>query len=337
MPDLKDKISAYNNGVKPLVMAFIGQDDPRRGDSKGAVGVGRAVAKMVGGDYVYVDEQRLSSKFNKVSAYRDQLKLYIESVGNPDIVIGPSMGFMREFVTEPITLSEERYNEGYSHERSTESCGLVAHDLSDGFLNAAGRCFADHNVEHNTDIHGPLIGVLMGGAYSQMDAVAKSMVDMAQHMSEATFYLCPSRRTGTFHFKVLKREIEIAAIGKRTNIRIIGESYAKQMHSYNPYHGLLAKADHLVIVGDSGSIVSEALFAKKRIYVTDPPPILQPLIDKGHITDLFSVSEQPFLNVKMPRVNVTMEVATSIAQEYMIACDEKVKRKADLQELVRCL
>jgi hypothetical protein len=337
MSDLKDRISAYNNGVKPLVMAYIGQDDPHRGDSKGAIGVGRIVAQMIGGDYVYVDEQRLAAKFNEVSGYSNQLQCYIQSVGDPDIVIGPSTSFIRKFVSEPTTLSEERYNEDYSQLRVKDSCGVVSHDLTDGFLNAAGRCFSDHNVERNINIQGPLIGVLMGGAYGQMDMVAKSMVDMTHHMPEATFYLCPSRRTGMFHFKALKREIEIAAMREKTEIHIIGESYARQAHGYNPYHGLLAKADHLVIAGDSGSIISEALYTKKRIYVASPPAVLQPLIDKGHITDLFSVSGQPFLNLAMPRVNVTTEVAASIAYEYMIARDEKIKRKAYLQGLVKCL
>mgnify|MGYP003634372761 CR=1 FL=1 len=333
MSDLEGQISAYNNSVKPLVMAFIGQDDPRRGDSKGAIGVGRAVAKMVGGDYIYVDERSLASKFNDVSGYHEQLKCFIESVGNPDIVIGPSMGLIRKFVSAPITLSEGRYNEDYSEQRVQEPCGQVSHDLTDDYLKAAGQVFS----EKNPDIQGPLVGVLMGGTYSHMDIVAKSMVDMASYAPETTFYLCPSRRTGTFYLKVLKREIEIAAMRTKTDIRIIGERYAKQIAGYNPYHGLLAKADHLVIAGDSGSIISEALFTKKRIYVADPPSVLQPLINKGHVTDLFSVTRQPFLAQIMPRVDVTTEVAASIAQDYMIACSEKVKRKIDLKELVKCL
>ena len=43
----------------PLVMAWIGQDDPLRGDSQMAVGLAKLCAEMTGGRYVYVDQKML--------------------------------------------------------------------------------------------------------------------------------------------------------------------------------------------------------------------------------------------------------------------------------------
>ena len=100
-----------NQKRSPLVVAYIGKDDPLRGDSKGAVGVARQVAKMLGGGYDYVDAQSLSQKFNQISGYDAQLKAYARQMQYADIIIGhEAKSLSAKFSAQPV-ITEDRWNE----------------------------------------------------------------------------------------------------------------------------------------------------------------------------------------------------------------------------------
>lgn len=298
----------------PVVMALIGQDDPHRGDSKGAVGVARHAAALLKGQYVYLDDALLAEQFKNAKNYKARLEAYFEENPSPDIVIGACTQAFFDAVKKPLLVSELRINEMYSESRVKRPMGLVSHDLSRDFLSAARNVFDDKAPE----LRGEVVGVLMGGMYPNMQAVARQLVRMASFKPETTFYLCPSKRTTDFGFNVLKREIEIEAERLECDIHIAGMHYNKQIEGYNPYHGLLDRADHLVVVGDSGSLISEALYTGKRIYIPDPPTYMCDLMHQGYITDLYDVGEQPFIQQKKPVLNVTADVARSIAEEYHI-------------------
>lgn len=95
----------------PSVMAFIGEDDPNRGDSKGAIGLSRLVAEMIGGRYVYLDKDMLDKSFPNIKRIKDQLDAYIKTEGPPAIIIGsttPAVADRAPFVINDI-------NEGISN------------------------------------------------------------------------------------------------------------------------------------------------------------------------------------------------------------------------------
>ena len=56
----------------PRVMAYIGDDDPHRGDSKAAQGLARVVADMLNGTYVYVDRQTIKQYW--IGSYYTKIK-----------------------------------------------------------------------------------------------------------------------------------------------------------------------------------------------------------------------------------------------------------------------
>ncbi len=304
--------SDKNSG--PLVVAFIGQDEPLRGDSKGAIGVARQVAQMLGGRYEYVDAQSLSQKFNQKSGYDAQLKAYAQQVAHVDIIIGNQSADLSAHLRVKPLLEESRWNEAYSNARSNNGQGLVSHDLTDAALIDAGLVFRD-KVKN---IRGSLIGVMLGGALaSGADTAVRKMSVMAERMGhDVTFYLCPSLRSGVMYERYMSYLKEMAKYS-RINMQVIGEDYATITAGYNPYHGLLDQADHLVMVGESGSLTSEALYTKKPLYMTQPPFMVDALISQGHIIDLCDASHQVFRRASMPRIDVTAEVAYNIAEEYL--------------------
>jgi hypothetical protein len=73
----------------------------------------------------------------------------------------------------------------------------------------------------------------------------------------------------------------------------------------------------LVLLGESGSLVSEALYTKKPLYLGHSPFMADALTAKGHIIELSDISNQVFRKAPMPRIDVTAEVAQSIAEEYL--------------------
>jgi len=316
----------------PLVVAYIGKDDPLRGDSKGAVGVARQVAKMLGGGYDYVDAQSLSQKFNQISGYDAQLKAYARQMQYADIIIGhEAKSLSAKFSAQPV-ITEDRWNESYSAARSNNGQGLVAHDLTDAALAEAGLVF-QNKVEN---IHGSLIGVLLGGVISSgVDTAARSMSVMAERMGhDVTFYLCPSRRTGGMYDHYISYLKKMAKYS-RIDMQVMGMPYEEIANGgYNPYLGLLDQADHLALLGESGSLISEALYTKKPLYMSAPPFMADSLVAQGHIVDLCGTSEQVFRKVLMPRIDVTIGVAKSIAEEYL---DIRAALMSDGMELPKCL
>ncbi len=301
----------------PLVVAYIGQDDPLRGDSKGAIGVAQNAARMLNGRYDYVDALSLSQRFNQFSGYDAQLSAYAQQIKRADIVIGHQSWLLCDQLVTPPVVQEDRWNEKYSEYRTNNTQGLVAHDLTDAALQYAGREF--QSAVKN--IKGDLVAVFMGGVTScDQDAIAHKLAAMAATGGrDTTFYLCPSRRTGYLHAR-LKSNLETLAKYTPVKLQVMGDDYPLLVNGYNPYMGLLDHADHLVLIGESGSMISEALYTKKPLYLTNSPYLVQELTDHGHILGLLEEAQRVFKKSAMPRVDITAEVARSIADEYLDLC-----------------
>ena len=130
----------------------------------------------------------------------------------------------------------------------------------------------------------PRIAVLLGGSTNKytLDAIAmKQLVDVLQTIqtqSKGSLLITPSRRTG------------------EANIRTLNESFAQNRNVYiydfsgaNPYLGLLAVADAIVVTNDSVNMMSEALATGKPVYIlplsghsnTNPARFAETLIQDG--------------------------------------------------------
>lgn len=130
----------------------------------------------------------------------------------------------------------------------------------------------------------PLVAVLVGGSNGRFrlgPAEAKTLADGLAQMMRADrvgIALTPSRRTGT----------EVRSVLEQT-LRPLG-GWVWDMQGENPYLGLLACADAIVVTSDSVSMVSEAAATGVPVMVAQLPGrsrriglFLRDLVDAGRI------------------------------------------------------
>jgi hypothetical protein len=313
-----------NDDKKPLVMAYIGQDHKNRGDSKAAIGLARLVAEMVNGWYVYLDSAIVHKDFPWSSSMTDPLKEYFKHNDNPDIVIGRFSNDVAFCARQKPMLVESSIGEALSFKRLNNR-ELVAHDLRRDVLARESNLFR----QHYPDVKRPLIAVMMGGHVFSCDVLARKLIQIGTAYPEATFFLCPSLRTGRDKDELkqkLKEEI-LNAGAAAAGIKILGIDYEDAISEarYNPYMGLLATADHIVVAGESYSLVSEALFSGKNAYLFRPQHAFAELTRQGYVQDILTLeSGKPFPTVPMEPPDLTRLIAQSIAAEFR----EKIRHSA---------
>ncbi len=123
--------------------------------------------------------------------------------------------------------------------------------------------------------HRPLVAVLVGGSNGRFRFGEGEALALATKLSamvkrdNVSLIVTPSRRTGDAQIAILKRVLE--PLG----------TYIWDMQGENPYFGLLAVADAIVVTMDSVSMVSEAVS-------TSAPVLVQSLPGKSRRIGLFS-------------------------------------------------
>lgn len=153
----------------------------------------------------------------------------------------------------------------------------------------------------------PLAGVLLGGSTRQQPFTleqAERLCAGLQRLRQAGFGLAitPSRRTPE---EVLAHIVE----------RFAGDQgvFVWDRVGENPYFGILALADRLVVTSDSVSMISEALAAKGSVEVFDAGAerhqrFLRPLLERRYVR-LFTGEPSPADVVRAPDANLTAEEA----------------------------
>lgn len=130
-------------------------------------------------------------------------------------------------------------------------------------IEAEAARFADR-VAH---LPRPRVAVLIGGSNKVYRMTAKTMADLAGRLRDlavgagddrnAGLMITPSRRTGDDNLRALRAALE----GCPAEIwDFTGD---------NPYFGYLGLADHIVVTGDSVTMISEACSTGKPVYVVD--------------------------------------------------------------------
>lgn len=315
---------------EPLVVSFIGQDDPYRGDSRGSVGLGREVAKLINANHHVVSEYSLAEHFNSLASYQDRLKSYVDMVQSADIVIGRGiedfLDLMLDYGCIPYFMTQAT-NEYTASIRSAYKGALVAHDLTqDTLLNEAGVF-----KSHYPDIKGSLVGVLLGGCCCDPDQLAKQLLLKAEKHEALTFFICPSGRTD-FYYQELLDEIKVQRGDMFPELTVLGKEYEKCVDGYNPYYGLLGSADHLVLLGESGSMLSEALYTGKPLHVSKfTRENTERLFAEGRLIALEQVTDRPFLSRSIGALDVTKEIALSIARDYEMNKQQRLKNQATVK------
>ena len=108
----------------------------------------------------------------------------------------------------------------------------------------------------------PRIGVLVGGSNKRQDFTPALARDLATKLHAAqlalpgsSLLLTPSRRTGKENEKILREVLS----GK--------QNFIWDGSGENPYFGIMALSDILVVTSDSANMVSEACYTGKPVYI----------------------------------------------------------------------
>lgn len=158
----------------------------------------------------------------------------------------------------------------------------------------------------------PLIGVLLGGAVKGKKNAEETLLQALREIIEqasmqgAGLLVTTSRRTPNIIKEFLKQPqacpIYLYQWGDPTK---------------NPYLGILACADYLVVTGDSMSMCSEACATGKPVYIMDTPTLSTPKHRRFHQSLYHQRRARPFTGNSFETwpivpLNVTTQVAEAI-------------------------
>ncbi len=141
------------------------------------------------------------------------------------------------------------------------SVPTALHDVTPARLAAAGEAWRERLIRPDR----PLIGVLLGGTTRHHPfeaAEAAVLIERLQSVRRATgaaLAVTPSRRTPRD-----VRDLFAAALAGDP------DAFLWDLHGDNPYLGILALADRLVVTSDSVSMISEALATPHPVEVFGP-------------------------------------------------------------------
>ncbi len=300
----------------PMVMVYIGDDDPSRGDSHGFKGIGMRMAQKLHGEFHYLEDKHLVDLYPDISKPRDAFLKYLKDHGNPDIMLSRYGYYGGMMSSIPPRLLVSSINEGLSDELLGES-SLVSHHLTPELLAEQGKQFRDNYKEINT----PLIAVMMVNV-NDIEAFAQRMVSKcAEYKDGATVFICTSRRTHQDNYTKLKTRLEELAAEKGVGDRLKISGYNFHEHvgqkSFNPYVGLIEAADHVVVAGESMSMVSEPLAAGKPVYLYEPGHGYSSLKKKGLAIDFNKTApDTRFDDHRIKPVNITEDIADRLIDKF---------------------
>ncbi len=191
---------------------------------------------------------------------------------------------------------------------------LTCHHLTSEILSQESKLFE----EKYKDIRNPLIAVLIHGFQTDYVEFAKQIAGMAARYPQATIFLCGSWRTHKHDqltmYSSLQKGITVKNLAGRINI----ENFALTKDAdYNPYIGLIAKADHAIIVGKSSSMISEILFTGKTpiLYDVHMP---QRLKREDLVLDYYDVLDsKEFPTRPVAPINITPYVVDGMIEDFI--------------------
>ena len=301
-----------NPDGKALIWAYIGTDDPTRGDSRGSTGLARKIAEALDGRMMYVDSKMLEQNFPNTRLHESAIQQLMERDGAPDIILG-TQGLTAAMNARPKpTMVVSRYNEYLRH----DSTKLVSHDLTPEILADAGREFR----AHYPDLPGKIFGVLMASFNSSsQNSRMRQLASLCAHEPAATIFLCPSRRTDVDSYRLLiarlQNELEGRELDKR--VRVVAPDFEPMRNGYNPYRGLLDQADHMLLLGDSQSMVSEAVANGRPLYLGAKSERYSKLQKRGYVRTLSDdAAERPLPQVRLAPVSITERIAGELTAEF---------------------
>jgi len=203
-------------------------------------------------------------------------------------------------------------------------------DEKDNFLNIVG---APHSINDNqlnsaktqwdskfSVLKKPVVGLVIGGATKRKPFTLEMASKLASQSANVvnklggSLVITSSPRTGNRLQNILDVLLE-----KNVKPAFVHSWAPEDLADDNPYLGILAHADYLIVTGDSTSMCSEACATGNPVYIFAPNNFLHPkhrrfieeLISGGHaylLRDEFIISLAPALQKKL-------DTASKIAEE----------------------
>ena len=300
----------------PMVMVYIGDDDPSRGDSHGFKGIGMRMAQKLHGEFHYLENRHLVDLYPDISRPRDAFLKYLKDHGKPDIMLSRYgyYGDMMTSISPRLIVSDinERLSDSLLGENS-----LVSHHLTPELLEEQGKQFRDNYKEIKT----PLVAVMMVNLHD-IESFAQKMVSKGAAYEEGvTVFICTSPRTHQNNYANLKTRLEDPAAEKGLSGKLHISGYNFHEHvgqkTFNPYVGLIQEADHVVVAGESMSMVSEPLASGKPVYLYEPGHGYSSLKKKGLAIDFnTTAADTRFNEHRIKAVNITEDITDRLIDKF---------------------
>ncbi len=201
---------------------------------------------------------------------------------------------------------------------------LSPHNLTEQVISEEAQKLKEHLT---TDT--PVIAIMISEISPQesIKDIQNKLTQAIQYHSNADIYLCSAPRTQPDIFKTVCQEINDQA---ETNVYTY--NWQEEQGQNNPYIGLLQHAEHMILVGESHSILSERLFTGQSIYTyyDHPEEVAKHIAahsnmtDKTHIKDLKTDDiSNGLTTVTFAPVDITPLIAQSVEARYEQHLNEK--------------
>ena len=314
---------------KPVILVNVAYNDPTRGDVAGWKGLANGIAAKVDGQVVYVDKQVIADsypdEFNAdnydYKQYERLLARYLKPYGPPEYLFGHNCHDALHMLGQDPedVLRVTNINEGLSKAYSSND-KIVSHHLTPEIMKVEGELFD----KMHPGIKHPIMSLfLVDGQHG--DEFTMKIVKMMANYPQATIYLCASRRTDKMTYERLKEKFanKIKELGGEDRIDLLG--YAPKQNAYNPYKGLIARSKHFVVCGYSLSMMSEALYSGRTVYLhgVEAPKLYH---WRGMVRKFDKLSDRkiPFSKEFEP-LNITDHIANGLFKGHLKALKETYK------------
>lgn len=313
-----------NPDGKPRVWVYIGTDHMHRGDTHGTIGLGQCVAERLGADILQIDQGMLDRSFPNTQDLRKRLLSLVKTHGQPDIILGTRSIEAICALSQPPTLHVISVNE--SHTKTLHSPLLkeiAPHHLTMDLLQEAGR---DLRRRHRK-LTAPIIAVFLASASrdEHRNAIQK-LSKLCRHNDRTIVYFCASHRTLEKQQGLLVSAFKKALANDniQDRVRIISSNREQNARKFNPYKGLLSLADHAVLLGQSVSMLSEAIANGRPIYLSQGDHHArtgyQELKKHGYVKIIEEMDDSaPLQKEQYPPLNATEAVANHIVEYFQLA------------------
>lgn len=258
--------SHFANQGRPYIYYVLGDDEPTRGDSHGYAGIGRAMARKLGGTFIQIDDETLTRLYPDQDSAYERENSFLRDYGVADIVICRSTYGTGRFTDRDTVMIEGR-NENLGTELDKDM--LVAHHITPEILHTEGQRFRKH---YQDQIEGALIAFLLVENIASEKLLGESLVRHALQNDQATIFLTTCWRTSETDYEKVMQGCRDAVRAASAEDRIKLLSYhlndeKRDGNDYNPYVGLLDQSDHIIMWGRSHSMFSEAASTGKTVHV----------------------------------------------------------------------